>query len=367
MKKAVPIIVVFILLPILSMANPKPQYPMVSVDVYKVGKPKDKEVILTYPARLRAVKSVDVVARVSGTILKKHYTEGKFVKKGQILYTIEQDIYRARYNEALANLSMAKATLYKAKKDWNRYKNLFKSKAISKQKLDYAYASYQNALSSVKLAQAKLKLAEIDLNYTQPKAPISGFTSLKMVDVGDYVRPSQKLLTITQTDPIYAEFSFPDSDYLRIKNYLTTNQWEADRLRAFIKVNGKTINGKIDFIDSVIDPKTSTVKARAVFPNPNGTLMPNEFVRIKVVGFKQKNVIVIPSEAVLQNSMGKMVFVVQNGRVGVRMIKAREAEGNTFIVQYGLKPGDLVIIDNFFRIKPGMPVKVDKVIEELVK
>ncbi|AEA34382.1 efflux RND transporter periplasmic adaptor subunit [Hippea maritima] len=359
----------FILVAVIFSTNaiatpPKNHTYLVGVDVYEVPKPADKQVILTYPARLKAKRNVDIVARVSGTLIKKYYKEGEFVKKNQLLYKIEPDTYQAQYNEALANVKIAQAQLYKAERDWKRYKKLFKEKAISQQKLDYVYASYQNALASLKLAKAKLKLAQINLNYTDVKAPISGFTSLKLVDVGDYVNVGTKLLRITQTNPIYAEFSFSDNDFLRIKQQLFSGRLtEKPKIIAYIKQNGHIFKGYVDFIDSKIDPKTQTVKARAIFENKKGELMPNQFARIKVAGFIQKHVIWIPATAVLQNSMGKMVFIVKNGRIGVRMIKAKESTNNTFIVQYGLKPKDLVVIDNFFKIRPGMAVKIDKIIK----
>ena len=179
------------------------------------------------------------------------------------------------------------------------------------------------------------------------------------------MQPGEKLVTITQIKPIYAEFSFADSDFLKIKSDILKGKLSAaHRLNAYIKQGLKRYNGFVDFIDSKIDLNTSTVKARAIFNNKNGSLMPGEFVRINVGGYVRKNVITIPQEALIQNSMGKMVFTIAKGRVVPRFVNVSLGANNTFIVNRGLKPGELVVIDNFFKLRPGMPVKIDKIINQ---
>ncbi len=343
---------------------PNRKMPLVHVDVYKVQKPVNKRVVLTYPARLESTRSVTVVARVSGVLLKKFYREGQFVKKGEILYKIEPTIYKARVDAAFAMVQKAKANLYKAKKDWERYKILYKNMVISKQKMDDITDIYLSSSAALKEAQANLKLAKIDLGYTNVKATISGITGLKAVDVGDYVKSGRKLVSITRIKPIYAEFSFADSDFMKIKNEVANGKLslKTKRLGAYIVQGRKIYKGYVNFIDSKIDPNTSSVKARAIFENRNGYLMPGEFVRINVTGYVRKNVITIPQEALLQNSMGKMVFVIAKGRVVPRFVNVSLGANNTFIVNSGLRPGELIAVDNFFKLRPGMPVKIDKII-----
>jgi len=351
-----------------SFAANKPKVrkmPLIHVDVYRVEQPKNQQVTLTYPARLKSIRSVTIVARVSGVLLKKFYKEGQFVKKGELLYKIEPYIYKAKYDAALAVLEKAKANLYKAKKDWKRYKALYNKKVISQEKMDDITDAYKSAVAAIDQAKANVESAKINLGYTNVKATISGITGLKLVDVGDYVQTGEKLVTITQIKPIYAEFSFADSDFLKIKtDILKGKLTAAHRLNAYITQGSKRYEGFVDFIDSKIDLSTSTVKARAIFKNKNGNLMPGEFVRVNVGGYVRKNVITIPQEALIQNSMGKMVFTVVKGRVVPRFVNVSLGTKNTFIVNSGLGPGELVVIDNFFKLRPGMPVKIDKIINQ---
>ncbi len=343
----------------------KPVQFYLSADVYRVEPQENINVVLTYPARLESYKRVDVVARVSGVLEHKYFKEGQLVKKGALLFKIEPDIYKANYDSKKASLRMAKARLFKAEKDLLRYKKLFKQKAISQQKMDYILSAYENAKAMVDEASAQLRAAKIDLDYTQVRAPITGVAGLKLESVGEYVTKSTKLTTITQTKPIYAMFAFPDSDIMKIKEESSNGLLsEGKKIKAYIVQNHHKYKGYVDFIDVDIDKSTSTTKARAIFDNKDNELMPGGFVRINVVGYTKKNVLIIPQKALLQNQMGKIVFIIKHGRVAVRPVKVENGANDTFIVTWGLKPGDLVIVNNFFKIKPGMPIKIGKVINK---
>ena len=339
----------------------------VQVDVYKVPAPHNMPVVLEYPARLKSVQKVQITARVTGTLIKKFYTEGQFVKKGTLLYKIEPDTYQAAVDAAKAQLQSALAMLNKTKRDWVRIKSLYKVNATSQQARDAALSSYEIAKADVEKAKANLKSALINLNYTNVKATISGITGLKSADVGSLVTNGTPLVSITKLDPIYAEFSIPDIDIIKEKYRIKNGSWEKPsdgKIKAVIKINGRGYpkEGFVNFMDTNIDTATSTLKARAVFPNHNRYLMPGEFVKIMLKGLVRKNVIMVPQRCVLQNPLGTMVFVVDKGKVQARPVKLGETSGNYYIIEKGLKKGDLVIVDNFFRVKPGMSVKVDKTI-----
>ncbi len=341
--------------------------PPVSVDVYKVAKPADMPVELKYPTRIKSMQNVKIVARVSGTLLKKYYTEGQFVNKGDLLYMIEPDTYKAQVDAANAQLQSAIAALNKAERDWKRVKALYKANATSQQERDAALSAYEIAKANVERAKANLETAQINLNYTKVKATISGITGLKAADVGSFVTNGTPLVTITKVNPIYAEFSMPDIDAMREKYNIKNGKWTKaaeGELKAYLEINGKRYNkeGFVNFIDTNIDPQTSTVKARAVFNNPDRLLMPGEFARIIIKGLIRKNTILVPQKAVLQNPLGMIVFVVNNGRTEIRPIKISETSGKYFVVEKGLKAGDMVIVNNFFKIKPGMPVRIDKIV-----
>ncbi len=331
------------------------------VDVYKVPATHNIPVVLKYPARIKEYSKVIIVARVEGILEKKFFKEGDFVKKGTLLYTIEPDIFLANVQSAKANLNRAIASFKDAEKNWLRIKALFKDNVTSKEKKDNAFYLYESSKAEVNLARANLKKATINLNYTKIFSPIDGFASLKYIDTGNLVHNGTKLLQITKTNPIYAEFSVPDKDFLK---YALFSYVKKRKLIANIeKGNIIKTNGYVDFADVNIDKYTSTVKLRAVFQNKDKKLYPGEFVRIILKGIQIKDKIEIPQQALIQNEKGTFVFIVKKGKVLIKPVITAGTHGNNFIVEKGLNEGDLVILNNFFRIRPKSQVIIDKIIE----
>ena len=216
--------------------------PAPKVDVYIVGAAQDMQIPLEYPARIVSVKDVTITARVTGVLQKKYYTEGQSVRKGDLLYKIEPDTYAASVESAKANLQLENAKLDKAQKDWDRANGLFKDKAISDQDKDSAFYAYQTAKASANVAKAALHKVSVDLGYTNVRATISGVTGMKMVDVGDLVKEGSAIVSITQTNPIYAEFSIPDISAIKQKYQLQKGNWshiQSANLKASLIVDGK--------------------------------------------------------------------------------------------------------------------------------
>ena len=340
--------------------------PTPKADIYIVPKPTVLPITLKYPATVKAYKKVQVVARALGILEKKDFIEGQAVNKGDTLYEIEDDIYKARVEAAKASLEMGNASLNNSTRNWNRIKKLFTQKAVSSEKRDNALSSYEQSLAAVSLAKAQLKQARIDLGYTKVKAPIGGIVGLKQVDVGELVSntPPTKLVEITQKDKVFVEFSAPMSDYKKIKNHIWSIKDNAN-IKVQLEVNGKVLKkeGVVDFIDVNTNNQTAIVKMRAVFDNKDGYLMHGQFVRVVTDNIIQKNIITIPQKAVLQNPLGTIVFIEDHGHVGVRPVVVGNVSGDKFVVAGGpLRSGDRVIINNFFRLKPGGEVLVDKTI-----
>ena len=340
--------------------------PTSKADIYIVPNPTVLPITLKYPATVKAYKKVQVVARALGILEKKDFIEGQAVNKGDLLYEIEDDVYKARVEAAKASLEMGSASLNNATRNWNRIKKLFSQKAVSSEKRDNALSSYQQSLAAVSLAKAQLKQARIDLGYTKVKAPISGVTSLKQVDVGNLVSydPPSKLVEITQKDRVFVEFSAPMSDYKKIKNHIWSIK-DNSNIKVQLEVDGKVLKkeGTVDFIDVNTNNKTAIVKMRAIFDNKDGYLMHGQFVRVITNNIIQKNIITIPQKAVLQNPLGTIVFIEDHGHVGVRPVVLGNVSEDKFVVAGGpLRSGDRVIINNFFRLKPGGEVLVDKTI-----
>jgi membrane fusion protein (multidrug efflux system) len=342
------------------------QMPPPKADIYIVPAPSDLTIDLKYPAQIKSFQDVEVYARVQGVLLEKLYTEGEAVTKGDLLFKIEDDIYQAKVDAAKASVEMAQATLNNAKRNWDRIKKLFKSKAVSVESRDTALSTYENALASLSMSKAQLKQAQIDLDYTSVKAPISGIAGVKKVDIGNLVKNdgNSALVQITQNNQVFIDFSMPLSDFKNIQSGLWTMP-EDNKINVTITLNEKTLkeSGVVDFIDVVIDQKTSTVKMRAIIDNPVHTLMPGNFIRVTLNGIVQKNVITIPQKALLQNPMGTIIFVENNGIAAVKPVVIGKETGDKFVVSGGpLQSGDRVIVNNFFKVKPGKPLTVDKII-----
>ncbi|WP_345987093.1 efflux RND transporter periplasmic adaptor subunit [Sulfurimonas sp. HSL1-2] len=343
-----------------------PAAPAPHADAYVVKALKTSDVVLSYPARLKSIRSATVVSRVTGVLLEKRFKEGDYVKKGTRLYQIEPDLYQAAVNEQKASVILQEALYTKAERDWARAQSLYKDNAISVQEHDAALSAFETARAQVNAAKAQLQTRELELGYTDVTAPISGIAGIKQTDVGNVVNAGTPLVTITQTDPIYALFSIPSGDLQKARVSNKEGRWswaKTGKLKATLDVDGIKVSGEIDYIAPDADTKTGSVSARARFKNSDNLLLPGAFGRITIEGIRRENVIMIPQKAVLQNPMGTIVFVEQEGQAAVRPVVLGDPVGNSFVVRKGLAEGDKVIVNNFFRVKPGAPVIIDKTVD----
>lgn len=340
------------------------QMEALEVNVFKVSEKKNISFDLLYPGRTKSISRVNVVARVGGILKEKFFKEGQFVNKDDLLFKIEPDIYQAEYDSLKAQVEQAVAELNRAERDWLRIKASYEDGVASEQQRDAALSAYEQAKAMLEASKARLKQAEINLKYTDVRAPISGIAGARLVDAGNMVNPGTVLVTITGIEPIYVEFSIPDTDLHKLSRAAVQQSSKIKSLKAKLLVDDRPYihTGHIDFIDSVIDEKTSSVNARAVFPNPQGELMPGQFVRIKLSGLQTKKAITVPQKAVLQTPLGTSVYVVQDGKAVIKNIKLGDKAGEDFIVEEGLKPGDMVIIDNLMKLRPEMQVKIGEVV-----
>ena len=334
------------------------------VNTYEV-KLNDIPVSMEYPAKIKSMQQVNVVAKVNGTLEKKNFTEGNFVKEGEVLYQIDSTRYEAFLQEALADVEMKTATLKQATREWERVKILFEQDSTSQKEKDSALSAYETAQASLKASQANLKKAQIDLGYTKVKAPISGFTSLNKQDLGSYVgstNESMILTTITQTNPIYVEFSLPDIEFLKKRFIINNGNWNnisQTKLPVSIILSDGLIyeeKGTLDFIDSFVDNETSTVKARATFENPKNDLISGLFVKIRIDGLIYKNAISIPQTSLLQDTTGTFVYIVKDNQAIRTPIKIENISKDTYIISDGLNEGDIVITNNLTKLKSGSSI-----------
>lgn len=347
-------------------AQGMPAMPPLSVNTHTVVA-SDIPVSLEYPAKVKSVQQVNVVARVSGVLEKKYFQEGSFVKAGDMLYQIDSNRYEALMQEALADVSVKEATLKQATREWERIKTLFAQDAISQKERDAALFAYESALASLKASQATLKKTTIDVNYTKVKATISGLTSLNTQDVGSYVGSSSdtmNLTTITQMDPIYVEFSLPDIELLKKRYVMHGGNWNSiahTKLPVRLNTSDGTSYphmGTLDFLDSFVDQQTSTIKARATFANPNHTLIPGLFVRVNVEGVVYKDALSIPQIALLQDATGAYVYVAKEGKAHKVPVKVGTVHNATYIIESGLHVNDKVITNNLTKLRSGAAISV---------
>ncbi len=331
------------------------EIPATAVKVFKVT---DKSVTITkrYPATIKALKSVNIIARVSGNLEKRYFEEGSFVKKGQNLYKIEQRTYQANIDSAKATLNAAKASLVKTTSDWNRYKNLYEKKAITASQKDEYYYNYQNAIANVENAQAALTNAKIQYEYTQIKAPMDGIVSYTQLNVGNFVNANTTLTTITEVDPIYAEFSIPQTD---IGQYLS--QIKSDNVKFSVNCHNKCLeDGVLKYVSPTLDSSSDTLLLRAQFDNKNGEVIIGQFTNINISNIPMKNVKTIPEEAIMQNGTKSVVYVVdENSSAKIHTVELTgETSEDGVIIKSDLKVDDKIIISNISKIRPNSKVQI---------
>lgn len=316
------------------------------------------------PGRIVAVQSVDVIARVQGMILKQHYKDGDFVKKGQLLYTIDPSEFQIAQDRAKANLETAKAQQYQAQKDFERADELVKSDFVSKSAYDQALAARDAADATVRANTAALNDAKRLLSYTKVTAPISGKISSPIVTVGNFLSSPNTVLTkIVSVDPIYVTYSLDSGLFNQLKkDEIIPSKGQKKPIRVEITLPDGTVydkSGKADFLDNVVSETTGSITLRATFPNPNAILIPGDFVNVKVYSNKVLNRIAVPQAAVLQDTDGRYLFVVDDKNIAhKRKIEVDGQKDNNWIVLSGISKDEKFISTGIIKVRDGAPVDI---------
>ncbi len=320
------------------------------VSVMKITE-QDYPFDMNFQAVTQGSRAVEVRARVQALIKERLYTEGEYVKEGQILFQLERDQYEARMNQA-------KAQFEQAEREWNRIRPLYAKNAVSQKERDVALAAYSSA-------QADMRLAQINLDYCQVTAPVAGYSGKEEVTAGNLVNNGTLMTSINQTNPIYVNFSFPGTTYLRNKQLADAGRLalpEGNAYTATLRlVNGNMypIEGKVTFVDSQVNQATGVVKARATFENKNDAVYPGQYARIFLKGAVLKNAILVPQRAILNTQMGSVAMVVgANNVVEMRPVKVTMNVEQMYLLEAGLKAGETIIIDGLVKARPGAPVTI---------
>jgi len=336
------------------------------VDVVTL-QPQTVAVTSEMPGRTTAFLVSDVRPQVGGIVKERRFTEGSDVAAGDVLYQIDPATYQASYDSAKAALAKARATLTSIKLKAQRYKELVAINAVSKQDYDDAAASLAEAEADVAADMASLESAKINLDYTKVTAPISGRVGKSAVTPGALLTASQTdaLATIQQLDQIYVDVTQSSADLLRLRRDLASGKLVAAGANqakiALLPEDGSHYDheGVLQFTDITVNETTGSVTLRAVFPNPEGLLLPGMYVRgVLEEGVDDKGVLV-PQQGVSRNIKGEATALVVNadGKVEQRILKTDRTVGDQWLVSGGLAAGDRVILDGLQKIQPGMPVK----------
>ncbi|QSZ41084.1 efflux RND transporter periplasmic adaptor subunit [Sulfurimonas aquatica] len=331
----------------------KTEMPPMPVKAYEV-KLEDTTFSKTYSALLKPFKEVEVVARINGVLEKENFVEGSFVKKGTVLYEIQKNEFKAALDSAKATQQKAQANSEKVTKDFIRGEYLFKNKAISQQQYDALIYQNDDAKAQLQGAKATLDKAQIEYDYTTIKAPISGLIGISKSDEGTYIStPNSTLTTITALDPVYAEFSLPNSDVLKYRSQIKVGS-EVSLMQA-----GTLYRGVVDFIAAKLDAKTDTLLVRATFKNKSQNLVIGSFTEIKLDGFSYKNVAIIPQYALIKTPEAVVVYVIgEEGALSMRPVEiALVKDGNAIVVE-GLNAGEKIVVSNMAKLRPNSKVSI---------
>ena len=318
-----------------------------------------------YVGRVAAIDKVDLVARVPGFLEQRNFTEGQLVKKGDLLFRIEQATYKAAVEQARATLAKAKATEVNAKLQLERGKELVRNNNIPQATVDQREADEQAAQASVMEAQAQLDQAEINLGYTEIRSPIDGRIGQAIFTEGNLVQPSSgKLATIVRQDPVYVLFQASERDVLEYKRRIAESKDKSSHVKIHIKLpNGKPYEhaGISNFLDVQVDANTDTVAVRAEVPNPENLLIASGIVGVTVERGAPQSSLVVPQSAVQLDQAGRYVLVVdQAQKVELRRITTGVEQGRDIVVTGGLKKGELVIVEGIQKVRPGQVVAASR-------
>jgi len=324
----------------------------------------DTNVTVNYAGRVRGSRDIEVRARVGGILEERLYVEGQQVEEGASLFRIDAEPYEIALQLAEANRDNARANLDQAKRELRRIADLYQRNSISQRERDQAQTQVELAESQLAQSNASVADAERNLRYTQVTAPISGMTGLESLSEGSLIDAGTLLTRITQKDPAHVRFSLPESD-AAIQRLARQARSEGSNGKLYTAVlnlpDGRAYDhqGQVDFTDSSIDPRTGTVSARAIFPNPEGKLIPGQFVRISLTLQSLEQVALIDPTAVSDGSEGPQVFLINSdNKAEATPVELGPVVDGKQVILSGLKAGDQLVVNGQVALHSGASVQI---------
>jgi membrane fusion protein (multidrug efflux system) len=317
-----------------------------------------------YVGQTEAVDTVEIRARVSGILERQAFEDGGRIKNGDLLFVIDRQPFIAALAQAKAAQAQAQAAALNSKQNLERVRPLLQDQAISQQDLEAAIAKEAADAANVDAAKAQVRTAELNLEYTTIRASRAGVISKALIKPGGLVNASTTLLTtLYSVDPIYVNFTVSEQKLLELQRQLKRNPGEEKaklppfRLRLVDGSEYKS-TGKLNFVDAAVDPKSGTLQVRVQVPNPDRLLRAGQLVRVIFPSLQELNAIRIPQQAVQELQGKRSVYVVDaEGKAAYREITAQTRLGNDWVVESGVQPGEMVIVEGTQKVKPGAPVK----------
>jgi len=340
-----------------------------------VAKPVKRTVVDydEYVGRFTAINSVEIRARVSGYLDKVHFKDGQLVKQGDLLFTIDKRPFQNTLDQARANLVQAHSNLSFTESDYTRGQQLVRDKTITDQTFEQRAQAFRNAKASVSANEAAVRQAELDLEFTELRAPVNGRIGDRRVSPGNLVTGGTSgnttmLATIVSTDPIYFEFTFDEASYLRYERLATTGQDVASRntgVRVALKLideNDFDHEGRMDFIDNVIDRSTGTIRGRAAVENRKEVFTPGMFARVRVPGTPPYEGLLVPDAAIGTEQARRFVMIIDDKDAAQpRYVSLGQVTKDGLrVIKDGIGPDDRVVVSGLMQARPGQKVRPEE-------
>jgi RND family efflux transporter MFP subunit len=327
---------------------------------------QDVPIFEEWVAQLNGPTNAEITPKVQGYLLTQNYENGYFVKKGQLLYTIDPRPFEAQLDQAKAEVAVAEANVSRTQADVDRDTPLAAQNAIPKKQLDNDVANLASWKAQQQAKQAQMQQAELNLAWTKVYSPVNGIAGVSTSQIGDLVGTSTKMTTVSQIDPIWAYFNISESAFLNVAPRINRIIRGSGNLKSanlppveFIQANGEPypVRGQFIYVNRQVGTQTGTIQLAAQFPNEGGTLRPGGYGQVRVQTGMSKNALLIPQAAVIEvQSLYQVVVVTPDNKASFRPVKVGERVGPNWVISEGLKPGEKVIVEGFMKVREGVPV-----------